>query len=250
MPATLNYDNLQTELNSLMDSLTCDTVKAQEDYEQLYHAIANGQERPDNVTICNILRNIDKTPDDLKNDVQWRINRSKMIEEYRLIPQLEAEQDKALAEVRKLNTEQKRLEEEYELKKQPYRVKANQAEQQLRELQDHRDTLIRECRCKALVVGLQNAEFQRDKAADEYNQLNVDIYRLRGRIGEANDVLHKCSKMIYFDGMAEQKQAAHQTIKESEAEIGRLQKQVKQLEAKLANHNAEVERIQEQMLRE
>ena len=57
MPATLNYDNLHTELNSLMDSLTNDTIKAHEDYEQLYHATANGQEWPDNATICNILKN-------------------------------------------------------------------------------------------------------------------------------------------------------------------------------------------------
>jgi len=113
MSTTLNYDSIQTELNSLIDSLTYDTVKAHEDYEQLYHAIACGQVRPDNAAICNILRSAEKTTDDLKNDVQWRINRLKMIEEYRSIPQLRAEQQQEEAALAELYREWKEVEAKY-----------------------------------------------------------------------------------------------------------------------------------------
>ena len=248
MSTTLNYDNLQTELNCLMDSLTYDSVKAQEDYEQLYHAIANGQERPDNATICNILKNAEKTPDNLKNDVEWRIKRMKMIEEYQSIPALQAEYDEAVSEVRRLNAEQERLEEEYELKKQPYRVKRDQAEQRLRELRGHRDMLIRDCRCEALITGLDYEQFQRGKVAEQHDNLTTDIYRHRKRIGDANDTLHKCKQFIHFDGKAERQREAHLTIQDAEAEIVQLQKQADLLELKLAEHDAEIARIQEQML--
>jgi len=248
MPATLNYDHLHTELNSLMDSLTNDTVKAHEDYEQLYHAIASGQERPDNATICNILKNAEKTPDDLKNDVAWRIKRSKMIEEYQSISALQAEHDEALAEVLRLNAEQEKLEEEYELKKQPYRMKRDQAEWRLRELRNHREILIRECRCESLITGLDYEQFQRGKIAEQHDRLASEIYRHRRRIADAIDVLEGHKRMIYYDNMAARHRAAQQAIRESEAGIVPLQKQVDQLEAKLAEHDAEITRIEEQMI--
>ena len=250
MPTTLNYDHLHTELNSLMDSLTCDTVKAHEDYEQLYHTIASGQERPDNTTICNILKNVEKTPDDLKNDVAWRIKRSKMIEEYQSIPILQTEHDEAVAEIRRLNAEQEKLEEEYELKKQPYRTKRDQAEWRLRGLRDHRDILIRECRCEALIEGLDYQQFQRGKIAEQHNRLTSEIYRHRRRIADAIDILEGHKRMIYYDNMEARHRAAQQAIRESEVEIVQLQKQVDQLDAKLAEHDAEIARIQEQMLYE
>jgi len=167
---------------------------------------------------------------------------------YQSIPQLEAEYDEAVAEVRLLNAEQKRLEEEYELKKQPYRAKRDRAEQWLRELRGHREILIRDCRCEALITGLEFEQFQRSKVAEQHKLLTSEIYKHNRRIGDANDTLHKSREFIYFDGKTERQKEALMTIQESEAEIAQLQKQVDQLEVKLAEHDTEIARIEEQML--
>jgi hypothetical protein len=242
---TINYD----ELDTLMATLKHDEALPFVRYEALYEAIAR-DETPDTNEILDILKRTGKTRQDLEADVTWRIRRTEMIKEYQLIPELEAESDKALAEVRRLNAEQKKLEEEYELKKQPYRTTMRRLEHQLKEYSDHQDILIRECRCEALKTGLDFEQFQRDKVADALGDLNVAIHRQQGRIGEANDVLHKCKQYVYFDGKAERQKAAYLAIEDAKKEIARMQKEIAPLELKLAEHDVEIARIKEQMLSE
>ena len=121
-------------------------------------------------------------------------------------------------------------------------------EYQIREYRKHRETLIRECRCEALIAGLEFEQFQRDKVVNECNRLVSEINRHRRRIGDANGTLADHKWMIYYNDMEARHRAAQQAIYESEKEIVQLQKQVDLLEIKLAEHDAEIARIEEQMI--
>ena len=108
---TINFDKLETLMTTLKQDEALPFVK----YEELYERLARGK-TSDTDEILTILKRTGKTRQDLEADVRWRICRTGIIREYQLIPQLETEYDKASAEVRKLNTEQEKMEEEYERK--------------------------------------------------------------------------------------------------------------------------------------
>ena len=241
----LNYDNIQTELETLLDSLKYDTVKALEDYEQLYNNIAKGQERPDNATICNILRNAEKTADDLKDDIQWRINRDKMIEEYQSIPTLEAAQQQQEAALAKLCREWEIVKAKHQADCQPHEFRIAQIKYRLNELWRHDQLLKEGCRCEALKVGRDNVNFQRAKLYEERKILENKIHDLRYNMRQAQCVIDE--KSIYMN-YEMKKEEAKLIVADCQHEITGLQKQIDKLDVKIAEFDMEIERIESEML--
>ena len=112
---------------------------------------------------------------------------------------------------------------------------------------NHEQILIDECRNDSLRVEQESAELQRGKLCDENSQLNKRIEHLRREIRAAEDVVN--SRDIYPGYEGKRMEAGHD-IKVWNQEIGKLQKQIVELDERIAGYDKQITKIKQKKLRD
>ena len=170
---TVNFETLSKaeQLKSVADY---------ERYQTLLRDLAAGKEREE-TEILEILERVGRNVNMLKEDYEWRSKRDAMIAQVRKEAEYQSDRQAADAELKKLNDEFDKIEEEYNDKRWVLYAKQNQAKEKLTEIRRFCNELQSDCRDPHLHDEIERLNQQR-QALTSTRYLNEKAEEIRLQI--------------------------------------------------------------------
>jgi len=237
-PMTQKFD-----FNSLQAAEKQQSIDDLREYQEVLRKIAGDRCTRSQAEILRLLERCDRDTSDLKDDVDWRVERDTRIAELHREEEYRTKNAELLAKLRALREEFEKVEAEYQAKRNPLCWESNALEQKLRDINRYRSDLLDSCRDTNLKIELQILDDSFDHRVEDnlyarQKQVESEIARLKSGLADKQIMPNR-----------------HEWHKELKQEINRLQEEWQQIELKKneiaqkkIEHEKAIDTIREKMI--
>jgi len=216
-PMTQKFD-----FNSLQAAEKQQSIDDHREYQEVLREIAGDRCTRSQAEILRLLERCDRDTGDLKDDVDWRVERDTKIAELRREEEYRTKNNELLAKLRALREEFEKVEAEYHATRDPLCWESDALERKLRDIGNYRHDLLQSCRDTNLKIELQILDDAFDHRVEDnlyarQKQVESEIARLKSGLADKQIMPNR-----------------HEWHKELKQEINRLQEEWQQLELKKA----------------
>ena len=208
------------DFNSLQAVEKQQSIDDLREYQEVLREIAGDRCTRPQAEILRLLERCDRDTDDLKADVEWRVERDDKIAELHREEEYRTKNSELLAKLRALREEFEKVEAEYQVARDPLCWESNGLEQKLRDINRYRGDLLESCRDTNLKIELQILDDAFDHCVEDnlyarQKQVESEIARQKSGLADKQIMPNR-----------------HEWHKELKQEINRLQEEWQQLELK------------------